>query len=54
MVSWGCIGRLHLWPLCSKLHYTPPNRLFTNGTHDIEMRRGKDGDVHVGKDMRDS
>ena len=54
MVSWNCIGRLHLRPLCSKLRYTPPNRLFTNGTHDLEMRRGKDGDVHVGKDMRDS
>ena len=54
MVSWGCIRRLHLRPLCSKLRYTPPNLLFTNGTHDIEMRRGKDGDVHVGKDMRDS
>ena len=54
MVSWGCIGRLHLRLLCSKLRYTPPNRLFINGTHDIEMRRGKDGDVHMGKDMHDS
>ena len=54
MVSWGYIEKLHLRLLCSKLRCTPPNRLLANGNHDIEMRRGKDGDVHVGENMRDS
>ena len=54
MVSSGYIGRLHSWPLCSKLHCTLSNRLLANGTHDIEIRRGRDGDVHVGEDTRDS
>jgi len=40
--------------LCSKLRCTSLNRFLANGTYDIEMRRGKDGDVHVCKDTHDS
>ena len=54
MVSLGYIGRLHSWPFCSKLRCAPSNRLLANGTHDIEMRRRRDGDVHVGEDTHDS
>ena len=43
-----------MWPLCSKLHSTMPNRLFTNDNHDIEVRIGRDSDVYVGEDTRDS
>ena len=50
----GCIGRLYLRLLCSKLCCTPPNRLLINGTHDKEVRNGRDGDVQVCKDVRDS
>ena len=53
-ISWGCIRRLHPWLLCSKLHCTLQNRLLANGTHDIEMRKVRDGDVHMGEDTRDS
>ena len=52
-IYWGCIRRLHLWPLCSKLCCTPPNRLLINGTHDKEVRNGRDGDVQVCKDTCD-
>ena len=49
-----CICRLHMWPFCSKLCYTPPNRLLTNSTHDIKVRRGRNRDLHVGEDTYDS
>ena len=54
MVNWGCIRRLHLRPLCSKLRCTLPNRLLANDTQDIEMRRVRDSDVHMCEDTRDS
>ena len=50
----GCIGRLYLQLLCSKLCCTPPNRLLTNGTHDTEVRRRRDSDVQMCKDTHDS
>ena len=40
--------------LRSKLHCTPSNRLIANGTHDIEKRRRRNGDVQVCEDVRDS
>ena len=50
----GCIHRLHTRPLCSQLRCTPPNRLLANGNHDMEERRGRNGDVHVCEDACDS
>ena len=50
----GCICGLHMWPLCSKLCCTPPNKLLTYGTHDIEERKGRNNDMHVCEDARDS
>ena len=43
-----------MWPLCNKLRSTMPNRLLTNDNHVIEVRSGRDSDVHVGEDTRDS
>ena len=40
--------------LRSKLRCTPSNRLLTYGTHDIEERRGRKGDVQVCEDVRDN
>ena len=53
-ICWGCICRLHTRSLCNKLHHTLPNRLLTNSTHNIEVRSGRDSNVHVGEDTRDS
>ena len=50
----GCIHRLHTRPLSSQLRYTPPDRLLANGNHDMEERRGRNGDVHVCEDACDS
>ena len=49
----GCIHCLHMRPLRSYLCYTPPNRLLANSTHDIENRRGRNGDMHMYEDVCD-
>ena len=50
----SCIHHLHMRPLGSQLRCTPSDRLLAYGTHDMEERRGRNGDVHVCEDVYDS
>ena len=51
----GCIRCLHMWPLpesCAALLQI--DSLLINGTHDMEERKGRNGDVHLCEDACDS
>ena len=48
------IGRLHSWPIRSKLSLTPPDRTSVDGTHNGEERRKRNENVKMLKDLRDS
>ena len=48
------IGRLHSWPLRSKLGLAQPNKISVDGTYDGEVRRISNGDREVAKDLHDS
>ena len=50
----GYIWRLHIRLLHSKLRCTPSNRLLAHGTHDIEERRKRNGEVQVSENVCDS
>ena len=45
---------LYSWPLWSKLGLAPPTKTSADGTHGGEERRGKNGNVKVCEDTRDS
>ena len=48
------IGHLRPWSLRSKLGLNPLNRTGADGTHNGEVRRNRNGDGEVAKDLRDS
>ena len=48
------IGRLHLWPLRSKLSLTPSDKTNVNGTHDGEKSRERNWNVKMCENTRDS
>ena len=48
------IHHLHTRLLSSQLRYTLPDRVLAFGTHDIEEKRRRNGDVHVCEDVCDS
>ena len=48
------IGRLHTWPLRSKLSLIPSNRTGVDGTYGGEIRRIRNKGGKMAKDLRDS
>ena len=50
----GYIHRLHMRLLCSHPLCNPPNKLLAHGTHDMEKRRGRNGDVDMCEDACNS
>ena len=48
------ISRLRPWSLQSKLGLTPPNRSYTNGTYNSEVRRIRNRDIKMAKTPHDS
>ena len=48
------ITHLRLWPLRLKLALAPPNQTGADGTHNGEVRRIRNRDGEVAKDLCDS
>ena len=48
------ISRLHPWPLRSKLGLVLPNRSYVDGTHNYVIRRIRNRDGKMAKDLCDS